>query len=73
MYFIALALGRGLRETRLVFAGSCCNKQTGGIILKGYTEETNYNRCQTRDKGLETWVRVPEIVLILRYIESTTH
>ena len=39
--YIALALGRGLRETRLVFAGSRCNKQTRGIILKAYTEETS--------------------------------
>ena len=32
--YIALALGRGLRETKLVFAGSCCNKQTGGLIQR---------------------------------------
>ena len=37
--YIAQALGRGLRETRLVFAGSCCNKQTGGISLKVHTED----------------------------------
>ena len=37
--YIALALGRGLRETRLVFAGSCFNKQTGGISLKVHTED----------------------------------
>ena len=39
--YIVRALGRGLRETRLVFAGSFCNKQTGGISLKVDTEETN--------------------------------
>ena len=37
--YVALELGRGLRETRLVFAGSCCNKQTGGISLKVHTED----------------------------------
>ena len=29
---------------RLVFAGSCCNKQTGGISLKVDTEENNQKR-----------------------------
>ena len=37
--YIVRALGRGLRETRLVFAGSCCNKKTGGISLKVHTED----------------------------------
>ena len=32
-------LGRGLRETKLGFAGSWCNKQTRGISLKVYTED----------------------------------
>ena len=37
--YIVRELGRGLRETRLVFAGICCNKQTGGISLKVHTED----------------------------------
>ena len=41
---MAIALGRGLRETRLVFTCSCCNKQTGGISLKGFTEGMNQKR-----------------------------
>ena len=50
--YMVRALERGLRETRLVFAGSCCNKQTGGISLKVHTEgkrTRSGKRVGTRD------------------------